>query len=144
MKRKVIENIFPSSPRRGMRALIIVAFLAVGVLSSTAAQGPSYDLVIRNGRIADGSGSPWYRGDVAIRGDTIVRVAPSITDAATRILDAAGQVIAPGFIDIHSHARAGIFEPPAPETYSRAAVTPATQGPGGTSPLSNAELLTGR
>ena len=71
-----------------MRALIIVAFLAVGVLSSTAAQGPSYDLVIRNGRIADGSGSPWYRGDVAIRGDTIVRVAPSITDAATRILDA--------------------------------------------------------
>ena len=85
-----------------MRALIIVAFLAVGVLSSTAAQGPSYDLVIRNGRIADGSGSPWYRSDVAIRGDTIVRVAPSITDAATRILDAAGQVIAPGFIDIQA------------------------------------------
>ena len=71
-----------------MRALIIVAFLAVGVLSSTAAQGPSYDLVIRNGRIVDGSGSPWYRSDAAIRGDTIVRVAPSITDAATRILDA--------------------------------------------------------
>ena len=37
---------------------------------------------------SDGSGSPWYRSDVAIRGDTIVRVAPSITDAATRILDA--------------------------------------------------------
>jgi len=85
-----------------MRALIIVAFVAVGVLSSAAAQGPSYDLVIRNGRIVDGSGSPWYRSDVAIRGDTIVRVAPSITDAATRILDAAGQVIAPGFIDIQA------------------------------------------
>jgi len=41
-----------------MRALIIVAFLAVGILSSTAAQVPSYDLVIRNGRIVDGSGSP--------------------------------------------------------------------------------------
>ncbi len=65
--------------------LILVAFLAVGVVSSTAAQGPSYDLVIRNGRIVDGSGSPWYRSDVAIRGDTIVRVAPSIADATTRV-----------------------------------------------------------
>jgi len=113
-----------------MRALIIVAFLAVGFLSSTAAQGPSYDLVIRNGRIVDGSGSPWYRSDVAIRGDTIVRVAPSITDAATRILDAAGQVIAPGFIDIHSHAREGIFESPA-----------VIEGPDGSSPLPIAEFL---
>src|SRR5437899_3008646 len=141
MKRKVIENIFPSSPRRGMRALIIVAFLAVGVLSSTAAQGPSYDLVIRNGRIADGSGSPWYRGDVAIRGDTIVRVAPSIADAATRILDAAGEVIAPGFIDIHSHAREGIFESPAAENYIRQGVTTIIEGPDGSSPLPIAEFL---
>jgi len=124
-----------------MRALIIVAFLAVGFLSSTAAQGPSYDLVIRNGRIVDGSGSPWYRSDVAIRGDTIVRVAPSITDAATRILDAAGQVIAPGFIDIHSHAREGIFESPAAENYIRQGVTTVIEGPDGSSPLPIAEFL---
>ena len=58
MKRKVIENIFPLLAEEGNACLIIVAFLAVGFLSSTAAQGPSYDLVIRNGRIVDGSGSP--------------------------------------------------------------------------------------
>ena len=46
-----------------------------------AAQTPAYDLVIRNGRIVDGTGSPWYRGDVAVRGDTIARIAPRIERA---------------------------------------------------------------
>ena len=100
-----------------------------------------FDLLITNGRIVDGSGSPWYRSDVAIRGDTIVRVAPSITDAATRILDAAGQVIAPGFIDIHSHAREGIFKSPAAENYIRQGVTTVIEGPDGSSPLPIAEFL---
>ena len=102
--RQLLLSCRATPPLRGGECalLIIAALLSVALLRSAAAQGPSYDLVIRNGRIADGSGSPWYRGDVAIRGDTIVRVAPSITDAATRILDAAGQVIAPGFIDIQA------------------------------------------
>ncbi len=127
--------------RRGELVYFILAILVAGFLSSAAAQGPSYDVVIRNGRIVDGSGSPWYRGDVAIRGDTIVRVAPSIADAATRILDAAGEVIAPGFIDIHSHAREGIFESPAAENYIRQGVTTIIEGPDGSSPLPIAEFL---
>jgi len=121
--------------------LIIVAFLAIGLLGSAAAQSPPYDLVLRNGRIVDGSGSPWYRGDVAIRGDTIVHVAPSVTDAATRIIDAAGQVVTPGFIDIHSHAREGIFDSPAAENYIRQGVTTIIEGPDGSSPLPIAEFL---
>src|SRR5215471_17096399 len=84
-----------------------------------AAQAPSFDLIIRNGRIVDGSGSPWYRADVAIQGDTIVRIAPSITESGARIIDARGEAIAPGFIDIHSHAREGIFDSPAAENYIR-------------------------
>src|SRR2546425_12715285 len=127
-----------------MRKLVTISvatLLILGLAALPTAQTQSYDLLLRNGRIVDGSGSPWYRGDVAIRGDTIVRVAPSITDAATRILDAASQVIAPGFIDIHSHAREGIFEAPAAENYIRQGVTPIIEGPDGSSPLPIAEFL---
>ena len=105
------------------------------------AQAPSYDLILRNGRIVDGSGSPWYRGDVAIRGDTIVRIAPSITQSAARVIDAGGQVITSGFIDIHSHAREGIFEAPEAENYIRQGVTTVIEGPDGSSPLPISDFL---
>jgi N-acyl-D-aspartate/D-glutamate deacylase/sugar lactone lactonase YvrE len=62
-----------------------------------------YDLVIRNGKIIDGSGNPWFRGDVAINGDRIVSVG-RIAGDANRAIDATGLVIAPGFIDMHSHS----------------------------------------
>jgi len=69
---------------------------------------PLYDVVIEGGRIVDGSGNPWYHGDVAIRGDRIVRITPpgrlAAAPAAERI-DASGRVVAPGFIDIQSHSR---------------------------------------
>ncbi|MGZ5152583.1 MAG: hypothetical protein ACXWI6_21305, partial [Burkholderiales bacterium] len=60
-----------------------------------AAEGP-YDLVLRNARIVDGTGSPWYRADLAIRGDTIVQIAPSISAPAKRIIDVSGAVASPG------------------------------------------------
>src|SRR5207302_9773503 len=60
------------------------------VVSLASAQAPTYDLILRNGRIVDGSGSAWYRSDVAIRGDTIARIAPSITESAARIIDVGG------------------------------------------------------
>jgi dihydroorotase/N-acyl-D-amino-acid deacylase len=94
-----------------------------------------YDLVLRNGRIVDGTGSPWYRADIAIRGDEIVRIAPSITDSAMRVIDVDGQVIAPGFIDIHTHARRGIFERPTADNYVRQGVTTVIEGPDGGSPV---------
>src|SRR5689334_13552336 len=67
-----------------------------------AAQG-GYDLVIAGGRVVDGAGNPWFYGDLAIRGDRIVRVAPAgmLRDAAAKQrIDARGLVVAPGFIDI--------------------------------------------
>src|SRR5512132_4185708 len=85
--------------------ILICASVVLAFAQSPQAQSPTYDLVLRNGRIIDGSGSPWYRGDVAIRGDTIVKIAMSISDPAARVIDVEGQVIAPGFIDIHTHAR---------------------------------------
>ena len=91
---------------------IAVAAAALAALSAggTCAADPPYDLVIRNGRIIDGTGSPWYRADVAIRGDTIVRIAPSIAEPANRVIDAGDRAVTPGFIDIHTHAIRGIFQ----------------------------------
>jgi dihydroorotase/N-acyl-D-amino-acid deacylase len=106
-----------------------------------AAQTPAFDLLIRNGRIVDGTGSPWYRGDVAVRGDTIVRIAPRIDAPAARTIDAAGKVVSPGFIDIHTHARRGIFQVPTADNYVRQGVTTIMEGPDGSSPVPIKPLL---
>jgi N-acyl-D-amino-acid deacylase len=106
-----------------------------------AAQEAPYDLVLRNGRIVDGTGNPWYRADVAIRGDAIVEIAPAITAPARRVIDVAGQVVAPGFIDIHTHARRGIYTVPTAENYVRQGVTTVIEGPDGSSPLPIAAFL---
>jgi N-acyl-D-amino-acid deacylase len=121
-----------------MRARIVGAcgVLAACVLAATLrAQPPAFDLVIRNARIVDGTGSPWYRGDIALRGDTIARIAPKIDAAATRVIDARGHIVSPGFIDIHTHARRGIFEVPTADNYVRQGVTTLIEGPDGSSPL---------
>lgn len=86
-----------------------VVVAAVAWVSAQPAPAPTqvFDLLIRNARIYDGTGNPWMPGDVAVRGGRIVAVG-SIGDAqATRVIDAAGKVLAPGFIDIHSHADDG-------------------------------------
>ena len=64
-----------------------------------AAPGP-YDVVIRNGRIIDGTGSPWYSADVAIRGGRIAAIGKLDGASAKRMIDARGMVVAPGFIDM--------------------------------------------
>jgi len=118
-------------------ALAITCSLAVVALYAVAprAQAPTYDLLIKGGRIVDGTGSPWYRGDLAVRGDTIARIAPRIDATATRIIDAAGRIVAPGFIDLHTHARRGIFQVPTADNYVRQGVTTLVEGPDGSSPL---------
>jgi N-acyl-D-amino-acid deacylase len=82
--------------------------LAAAFLSaSLGAQQPSYDLLIRNGRVLDGSGNPWFPADIGVRVGRIVAVGPLAGAQAARIIDAAGKYVSPGFIDIHSHADDG-------------------------------------
>ena len=63
----------------------------------------SFDLVVRDGTVLDGTGSGPVRADVGIRGERIEAVAPGLAAAGSRVLDAAGLAVAPGFIDIHAH-----------------------------------------
>lgn len=105
------------------------------------AQPPAYDLLLRNGRIVDGTGSPWYRADVAVRGDTIVRIASNIDEPATRVIDVKGGVIAPGFIDTHTHARRGLSSVPTAPNYVRQGVTTVVEGPDGSSAVPLAPFL---
>ena len=108
-----------------------------------SAQAPAYDLVLRNARIVDGSGRAAYPGDVAIRGDTIVQVARAITEPSKRVIDVGGQVLAPGFIDVHSHGRYGIVTLPSADNVVRQGVTTIIEGPDGNSPVPLAPFLNG-
>ena len=95
----------------------------------------TYDLIIRGGRIVDGAGNAWFRADVAVRGDTIAAIGRLDGATARRIIEARDSIVAPGFIDAHSHSRRMIFEETKAENYIRQGVTTAIEGPDGSSPL---------
>lgn len=92
----------PTGVMAWLGALLVLLGMAITV--RPAAPGPAYDVLIRNGRIVDGSGNPWYFGAVAIRGDRIVAVGRLPDATAKRVIDAQGKIVAPGFIDLHSHS----------------------------------------
>ena len=92
---------------RLFRALTVL-FILAAVLPSSA-QTSAYDVIIRNGRIIDGSGNPWYSGDIAIQGDRIVAIGRLENAQAKRVIDATGLVIAPGFIDMLGQSEASLL-----------------------------------
>src|SRR5215472_9210679 len=71
-----------------------------------------FDVLIRGGMIVDGRQLPRYRGDIGIRGGRIARIGNLVDSAADKIIDAAGQIVAPGFIDLHTHYDAQIHWDP--------------------------------
>lgn len=93
-----------------IRVPIVLAFL---LLTSLAlAQTPALDLVITNGRIIDGTGSPWYSGDLGIRDGKISAIGNLAAAPRTRTIDAAGKVVAPGFIDMLGQSELTILVDP--------------------------------
>src|ERR1700682_6371960 len=89
-----------------LRVLAIFGFLsALGV--TLVPQAPPYDLLIKNGRVLDGSGNPWLAADIGIRGGRIIGMG-RLGNAATRVIDAGGLTVSPGFVDVHSHASQGL------------------------------------
>jgi len=124
-------------------AVLTLVLYSLGLYSPTGlfAQSPKYDLVITGGKIVDGSGDPWFYGDIGIQGDTITAIGKLDPASATRHLDAKGLIVAPGFIDIHTHARRGIVLDPAAQNYTRQGVTTVMEGPDGSAPLPIAKFL---
>ena len=113
-----------------------LAFLAIStaVLPLFAVAQESFDLLIKNGRIVDGTGTPWYEADVGIVGDRITRVGNLSGATAPQVIDATGLIVAPGFIDPHTHALRGIFDVPNAESALLQGVTTLTEGNDGSSP----------
>ncbi|HET6268095.1 MAG TPA: amidohydrolase family protein, partial [Acidobacteriota bacterium] len=98
-----------------MQKILVVLFLVWALQThSVLAQDRtvSYDIVIRNGRIIDGTGSPWYSGDVGIRDGRIAAIGNLADAKATQIIDAHGLVIAPGFIDMLGQSETTILVNP--------------------------------
>jgi N-acyl-D-amino-acid deacylase len=121
-----------------MRAARFLPFLFAALLS---AQAPRFDILITGAKIVDGSGGAWFYSDIGIKGDTITAIG-GLSDATAAVrIDAIGLVVAPGFIDIHSHGRRGIFTVPTAENYLREGVTTIIEGPDGNSPVPLAPFL---
>lgn len=72
---------------------------------------PSFDIIIKNGQIVDGTGNPWFYGDLGIKDDTIVEIGDLSGMNASKTIDVKGLVVSPGFIDIHTHSDRGLGKP---------------------------------
>jgi N-acyl-D-amino-acid deacylase len=94
--------------------LALPVLLSIYCVFSTTTDGGGndalYDLLIKNGKIVDGTGNPWYYGDVAVRGSKIVGLGKVPPSPAKREIDAKGLIVAPGFIDMHSHSDFTLLE----------------------------------
>lgn len=91
----------------GSAALLAVAMDAPRTALAQSPPAGEADILIANGRVIDGSGSPWRQANVAIKGDTIVYVGNAPVKAR-RTINAAGRVVSPGFIDMHQHSEFGL------------------------------------
>lgn len=104
-------------------------FLAAVAALAGVAAAADYDLVIRNARILDGAGNPWFRGDIGVRAGKIAAVGPNLTSApAARAIDAAGRIAAPGFIDVHTHIEGAVEKVPRGDNYLLDGVTTVITG----------------
>src|SRR5712692_11660429 len=119
-------------------ALVLVAILLTPPLS---AQTEGYDTIIMNGRIVDGTGNPWFYGDVAIRGDRIVKVGRVGPARAKRRIEARGMIVAPGFIDMLGQSELSLLIDPRAESKVFQGITTEVTGEGGSAAPFNDYIL---
>jgi N-acyl-D-amino-acid deacylase len=119
-----------------MKRVLVLVF---ALTCACAAQQQSFDVVITNGHIIDGTGSPWYSGDIGIRGGKIAAIGILKDAPRSRTLDAAGKVVAPGFIDMLGQSETTILvEPRLPSKIFQGITTEITGEGGSAAPLNDA------
>lgn len=101
-----------------------------------------YDVVIKHAKIVDGTGSPWFFGDIAIKGDTIAHMGRVVDTEDAQVIDATGKTVCPGFIDLHSHSDLYVLEVGLVSAKTRQGITTELLGQDGISaaPLPHAYL----
>ena len=91
---------------RSFGALLVAGLIGFGVPEAQPSE--TFDVLIQNGRLMDGSGNPWIRGDVGVRGTAIAAIGRLTGAKGQVVIDAADRLVTPGFIDVHSHAAEGL------------------------------------
>src|SRR5215813_12252667 len=119
--------------------LVLAAALATPMLLNAQVEG--YDVIIMNGRIVDGSGNPWFYGDVAIRGDRIVKIGSVGPARARRRINATGMIVAPGFIDMLGQSELNLLIDPRAESKISQGITTEVTGEGGSAAPMNDYIL---
>jgi N-acyl-D-aspartate/D-glutamate deacylase len=122
----VLRSLFAAAPSLLQRGCLS---LAIGCLWVTSAWAQDYEVLIRGGRIVDGTGNPWYYGDVAVNDGKIAAIGKFGDADAARIIDATGMVVSPGFIDLHTHTN--LLGNPLGQSKIRQGVTLDVMGEGG-------------
>ena len=119
----------------------IAVLLSLAVLAVPVRSSQTFDVVIRNGRIIDGSGSPWYSGDIGIINGRIAQIGILKDSPAKRVIDAQGRVVAPGFIDMLGQSELSILvNPHLPSKIFQGITTEITGEGGSVAPL-NKKLI---
>jgi N-acyl-D-amino-acid deacylase len=124
--------------RLARRSIGILPILCAAFSLSAA----DYDLLIRNARVVDGTGNPWFRADVAVKAGRIAAVGRLGNASADRIIDAKSRVVAPGFIDVHTHIERAVEKIPRGDNYLLDGVTTVITGNCGGSTLKVADWFT--
>lgn len=117
-----------SLPRREFLARSAAATLGLSLFPSGVWARPSFDLVVRGGMVLDGTGGPPFRADVGIIGDTIAALGEMDPAQGSRLLDATGHMVSPGFIDIHTHSDGSILRYPTADSRVMQGVTTEVTG----------------
>ncbi len=130
-------------------AAVVSAAASAGVACARGQGGEqatsgTHDLVLKNGRVFDGAGNPWFKADIGLKDGRINKIGRVDEQHADRVIDVDGLFVSPGFIDIHSHSDTSMFVDPWMESKIRQGITTEVNGNCGGSPAPLNEKLKAR
>lgn len=115
------------------RVTKLLAILLLFLPVCLPAQTITYDVLIQNGKIIDGTGNSWYYANIGIKDGRIIAIGKNVSGHSASTIDARGLIVAPGFIDVHGHIESGIFKQPTADNYIYDGVTTVVTGNCGSS-----------